>query len=85
LGIDASSIARPRAITSPDRSAQALHNLPGSKKVMTPGWQFSTMVVLPEQPSSWTYVLSQRRISSQTTAIELAMEQLRQLVPMLPA
>jgi hypothetical protein len=85
LGIDASSIMRPRAITSPDRSAQALHNLPGSKKLTTPGWQFSTVVALPEQPSSWTYVLSQRRVSTQTTAIEVAMEQLRQLVPMLPA
>src|SRR5437879_2879059 len=62
IGIDASNIARPCSITSADRTAQQVHNLPRGTKAITYGWQFSTMVVLPETPSSWTYLLSQRRI-----------------------
>ena len=57
VGIDASGIARPDAITSADRTAQHVHNLPECKKPITFGWQFSTVVVLPERPSSWTYIL----------------------------
>jgi hypothetical protein len=85
IGLDASNIARPAAITSADRTAQHVHNLPKGSKAVTYGWQFSTVVVLPEQPSSWTYLLSQRRIASDTTAIELAFEQLRTVIPRLPA
>jgi hypothetical protein len=84
IGIDASNIARPQSITSADRTAQHVHNLPKGSKAITYGWQFSTVVVLPETPSSWTYLLSQRRILSTTTAIELAFEQLQQAVPLLP-
>jgi hypothetical protein len=85
IGIDASNIARPRAATSADRTAQHVHNLPKGSKAITYGWQFSTVVVLPENPSSWTYLLSQRRIASSTTAIEMAFEQLQKAVPHLPA
>jgi hypothetical protein len=85
VGIDASNIARPCSITSADRTAQQVHNLPRGTKAITYGWQFSTMVVLPETPSSWTYLLSQRRIPSTTTAIELAFEQLQEHVPLLPS
>jgi hypothetical protein len=46
IGIDASSIARPEAVTSADRTAQHVHNLPECKKPITFGWQFSTVVVL---------------------------------------
>jgi len=84
IGIDASNIARPRAITSADRTAQHVHNLPKGSKAVTYGWQFSTVVVLPEIPSSWTYLLSQRRIASSTTAIEMAFDQLQMVVPQLP-
>jgi hypothetical protein len=84
IGIDASNIARPRAITSADRTAQHVHNLPKGSKAVTYGWQFSTVVVLPERPSSWTYLLSQRRIASSTTAIEMAFAQLQTVVPQLP-
>src|SRR5450631_4924004 len=84
LGIDASKIARPDAVTSADRTAQHVHNLPECKKPITFGWQFSTMVVLADPASSWTYILDQQRVASQTTAIEVAEGQLRRLVPLLP-
>ncbi len=84
IGIDASKIARPDAVTSADRTAQHMHNLPECKKPVTFGWQFSTVVALPQTPSSWTYVLDQHRVASSTTAIEVAEEQLKLLVPHLP-
>jgi hypothetical protein len=84
IGIDASKIARPDAVTSADRTAQHVHNLPECKKPITFGWQFSTVVALAEPVSSWTYILDQQRVSSQTTAIEVAEAQLRRLAPHLP-
>ncbi|MDQ2888162.1 MAG: transposase [Chloroflexota bacterium] len=84
IGIDASKIARPDAVTSADRTAQHVHNLPECKKPITFGWQFSTGVVLPEEPRSWTYVLDQQRVASKTTAIEVALVQLKRLVAHLP-
>lgn len=84
LGIDASKIARPDAVTSADRTAQHMHNLPECKKPITFGWQFSTVVVLPEAPSSWTYVLDQQRVASETTAIEVACVQIKRLAAHLP-
>ncbi len=84
IGIDASKIARPAAVTSADRTAQHVHNLPECKKPVTFGWQFSTVVALAEPVSSWTYILDQQRVTSQTTAIEVAEEQLRRLNPFLP-
>ena len=84
IGIDASKIARPDAVTSAERTAQHVHNLPACKNPITFGWQFSTMVVLADPASSWTYILDQQRVASQTTAIEVAERQLRRLVPLLP-
>jgi hypothetical protein len=84
IGIDASTIARPSAVTSADRTAQQVHNLPKCKKPITFGWQFSTVVVLPETPSSWTYILDQQRVTSKTTASEVAYAQLARLMPHLP-
>jgi hypothetical protein len=84
VGIDASRIERPEAHTSADRTVVYKPNLPESKKPITYGWQFSTLVVLPDQPSSWTYILSQERISSQQTAISVAVAQVKEVVPLLP-
>ena len=84
IGIDASTIARPAAVTSADRTAVHVHNLPECKKPITFGWQFSTVVALAEPVSSWTYILDQQRVVSQTTAIEVAEAQLRRLIPFLP-
>src|SRR5258708_17414403 len=84
IGIDGSNIARPEAVTSADRTAQYVHNLPECKKPITFGWQFSTVVVLPERPSSWTYQLDQERVTSQVTAIEVACTQIKRLVGRVP-
>jgi hypothetical protein len=84
VGIDGSKISRPEAVTAADRTAQPVHNLPACKKAITFGWQFSTVVVLPEPPRSWTSILDQQRVASQTTAIEVADAQLRRLIAHLP-
>jgi hypothetical protein len=84
LGIDASSIARPCAKTSADRSAQYVHNLPDCKKPVTFGWQFSTLVALSGEPSSWTFLLDQQRIPSETTAVQVAQAQMSRCAPLLP-
>lgn len=84
IAIDASGIARPKAVTSPDRSAQQVHNLPKCEKPITYGWQFSTVVALPSVPSSWTYTLDQQRVSTQVTAAQVALQQLQALMPLLP-
>ena len=83
LGIDATSIERPQSKTSPDRTVVYKPNLPESSKPISYGWQFSTVVLLPEQPSSWTAVLDQQRIRSDQTSVEVAAAQLRQLAPLL--
>jgi len=84
IGIDASKIARPEAVTSADRTAQHVHNLPECRKAITFGWQFSTVVVLADPASSWTYILDQQRVASETTAIEVACTQLKRLIAHLP-
>jgi hypothetical protein len=83
LGIDASSIQRPESKTSADRTVVYVPNLQASSKPISYGWQFSTVVILPAQPSSWTAVLDQRRIRSDQTSVEVAAAQLRQLAPRL--
>lgn len=84
IGIDASNIARPKAVTSQDRSGQKVPNLPEGEAAITYGWQFSTVVALPESPSSWTYVLDQSRVGTSTTAAQVALTQLERLAPHLP-
>jgi DDE superfamily endonuclease len=79
VGRDSSGIARPRSATAADRSAQHVHNLPECEKPVTYGWQFSTLVALPVTPSSWTYILSQQRVSTETTAAQVAFAQLDEL------
>jgi len=83
LGIDATSIERPESQTSPDRTVVYKPNLPQGCKPISYGWQFSTVVVLPTQPSSWTAVLDQQRIRSEQTSVEVAAAQLRALAPLL--
>lgn len=59
-------------------------NLPHTKRPVSVGWQFSTVMLLPDQPSSWGAVLTQRRIRSEETAVSVAIEQLEALRPLLP-
>ncbi|MCL5951376.1 MAG: transposase [Chloroflexi bacterium] len=84
LGVDGTGIARPESPTAKDRTYLYVHNLPKSAVPVTIGWSFSSLVVLLETTSSWTYVLDNQRIPSQTTAAQLAADQLGQVVPHLP-
>lgn len=84
LSIDTTSIARPEAETSPDRGMIYVCNLPHARKPVSVGWQFSTVMLLPEQRSSWGAILSQQRLASSQTSVEVAIRQLEQLRPRLP-
>jgi hypothetical protein len=79
LAADCSSIARPKSRTSRDRSAQLVHNLPSKSKVTVAGWQFSTLIAVPEQPGGWTYVLDQRRVPTESTPAQILVKQLREM------
>src|SRR3989454_6006093 len=82
IAVDGSNLARPNARTSADRTIIHLPNLPLVDKPISVGWTFSTVVLLPEQASSWTPILEQQRISSEQTAIEVAIAQLQALRPL---
>jgi hypothetical protein len=83
FGVDASSIPRPLSGTARDRSYVHASNLPEDCKPITPGWQFSTIALLPEEPSSWTSPVDNLRIESDKTQGEVASTQLAQLAPLL--
>lgn len=51
---------------------------------VTAGWQFSTLLVLPQEPSSWNYVLDRRGIESGPTAGQGAAQQLSEGGALLP-
>jgi DDE superfamily endonuclease len=85
LGLDTSSILRPDAQTSPDRTLVYRSNLPKDATPVAPGWAFSALVVLPEPVSSWTYILDNRRVPSSDTAVTIGLAQLRAIVPYLLA
>src|SRR5436305_2574472 len=86
LGMDSTPIERPFSHTSPDRTAMPMHNIPHSSpkksRAITFGWKYSTVMVLPEKPSSWTAIVDQQRISSDKTDIQVAFKQLQRLVPL---
>lgn len=81
LGLDSSSLPRPEAESSPDRGMIYVPNLPHASKPVSVGYQFSTLMLLPDQPSSWVGIVDQRRIGSEQTAIEVGIEQLRAVLP----
>jgi DDE superfamily endonuclease len=85
LGVDATNIARPESPTARDRIYVYVHNLPECKAPVTVGWSFSTLAVLPESPSSWTYVLDNARIPSDQSAGAMAAAQLVAVLPQLSA
>src|SRR2546428_683527 len=82
IAVDGSNLSRPHAPTSADRTIIHLSNLPLVDKPIGIGWTFSTVVLLPEQTSSWTPILDQQRIASSQTAIEVAIAQLQALRPL---
>ncbi|NWJ45235.1 MAG: transposase [Chloroflexi bacterium] len=81
LAVDATNIERPFSTTSADRGWLYKHNLPNCDKPVTVGWQFSTVVVVPAQTSSHTYIVSNRRIKTSQTPAEVASQQLSELRP----
>ena len=83
LGIDSSSMERLEAVSSRDRGMIYMPNMPHATNPVSVGWQFSTVMLLPEQPSSWVGILEQRRIGTEQTAIEVGIEQLRALLPLI--
>jgi len=94
LGTDASSIARPKSKTARDRTLVHESNLPDGCPPVVAGWQFSTLALLPESPSTekcpegiflrWTYTLDNTRIRSDQKAADVAAQQLRQSLGLLP-
>ncbi len=84
LGGDPSSILRVQSPTAPDRTYVHAANLPEGTKPVRPGWQFSELAVLPNEKSSWVYVLDNQRIDSSATQGEVMAQQLRQAVQRIP-
>jgi hypothetical protein len=84
ISLDATSIARPESKTSPDRGMIYVPNLPHANRPVSVGWQFSTVMLLPETASSWGAVLAQRRIASSEMAASVAIEQIESLTALLP-
>jgi len=85
LALDSSPIVRPYARTVPDRT---LVHVPAAGQVLPPhvapvrpGWAFSTLVVVPPEPSSWTHILDNARIPSDQTALTIGAAQLAAVVP----
>jgi DDE superfamily endonuclease len=83
ISVDSSSIARPAAETSPGRGMIYVPNLPHATKPVSVGWQFSTVMLLPQTPSSWVGILDHQRIAPGQTAIEVAIHQVQTLIPLL--
>ena len=83
IAVDASGIERAEAVTSQDRGIIHLSNLPLVDKPIGVGWMFSTVVLLPEKPSSWAPILDQQRIPTQQTPIQVAIAQLHALKALL--
>jgi hypothetical protein len=83
LGLDSSHIERLEAETSEDHGMIYVPNMPHASKPVSVGWQFSTVRLLPEQPSSWVGILEQRRIRTEQTAIEVGIAQLRAVLPLI--
>jgi hypothetical protein len=83
LGLDSSGMQRLEAASSRDRSMIYVPNMPHATKPVSVGWQFSTLMLLPEQPSSWVGILEHRRIRTEQTAIEVGIEQLRAVLPLI--
>jgi hypothetical protein len=81
LGIDSSGMERLEAESSRDRGMIYLPNMAHATKPVSVGWQFSTLMLLPQQPSSWVGILDQERVSTEQTAIEVGIAQLRAVLP----
>jgi hypothetical protein len=82
VGVDAINREKPNAKTSEDRGIIHLSNLPLVDKPLSIGWQVSSVVLLPDTPSSWAPTLDTKRIPTSQTPIQVAIAQLRALRPL---
>jgi DDE superfamily endonuclease len=83
IAVDTSGVERKDAETSEDRGIIHVSNLPQADKPISVGWTFSSVVLLPEQPSSWAPIVDQARVPTSKTVIQVAIEQLKVLRPLL--
>lgn len=83
LGIDTSSLARPDAHTSADRTHVYQANTPHGATPTIPGWSFSAVVQLDQPVSSWSYILDHQRIASTRDPVTVGAAQLAALLPLL--
>ena len=83
IAVDSSVVERPDAPTSQDRGIIHLSNLPLVDTPIGVGWTFSTVVLLPEQPSSWAPIVEQQRVCTEQTPVKVAVAQLQALKPLL--
>lgn len=85
LGIDTSSLFRPEAVTSADRTLLPLPNVPEASHAVSPGWVISSVVLLPEEAGQGTFVLDSQRVESSALATEVAASQVLIVVDLLVA
>jgi len=83
LALDASPLVRRQARTAADRTLVHVPNMPKGAAPVLPGWQFSTLVVVPTAVSSWVHVLDNQRIPSTESAVSVGAAQLRAVLPLL--
>jgi len=62
LGLDSSGMQRLEAESSRDRGMIYVPNMPHATKPVSVGWQLSTQMLLPAQPSSWVGILEQTHL-----------------------
>ena len=83
IAVDSSVVERPDAHTSEDRGMIHLSNLPLVTKPIGVGWTMSSVVLLPDVPSSWVPILDVQRVRTEQTPIGVAIAQLQALKPLL--
>ncbi len=83
MGLDSSSMERLEAGSNRDRGMIYVPNMPHATKPVSVGWQFSTLMLLPDDPSSWVGILDQQRIATEQTAIDVGIAQLRAVLPLI--
>ncbi|WP_414990675.1 NF041680 family putative transposase [Aeromicrobium sp.] len=85
LAVDVSNWLRPDAATSPDRSFCHTYARGRGRADMIPGWPYSFVVAVEPGPTSWTAVLSFRRLRPGDDATGVTAGQLRTVVENLRA
>jgi hypothetical protein len=82
MTVDGSPLERPEAETSEDRGSIHVSNVPRADTPLSSGWLCSVVALLPEQASRWAPPLDVQRISSEQTAVSVAIAHRRRLTPL---